>query len=207
MSEVGITQAQRVSLASLAPALESDTYLAGGVAVALELHHRTSLDVDLFVPHDFDADRLAERVSGHVSGLAIVGRARGTLHLEVSGVPMSILSYRYPLLGPPSRSTDLPVPVASLDDLVCMKVSAIAGRGAAKDFWDLHELLAHGVAEGSLAAALRLYARKYPVEDIGHAVRALAYFGDADASPLPRGLTQAYWEVLKAAMRRRVKQL
>lgn len=99
------------------------------------------------------------------------------------------------------------MPVAGLEDLACMKVSAIAGRGAAKDFWDLHELLSMGVGGGSLDGVLALYRRKFPMEDVGHAIRSLAYFGDADAAPLPRGLTAEGWELIKAAMRRRVKDL
>jgi hypothetical protein len=88
-----------------------------------------------------------------------------------------------------------------------MKVSAIAGRGAAKDFWDLHELLRMGVGRGSLAGVLELCKRKFPVHDVGHAVRSLAYFGDAEAAPLPRGLTPERREELKVAMRHRVREL
>lgn len=68
-------------------------------------------------------------------------RAEGTLHLEVSGIPASILRYPYPLLHPPEHLPGIPIPVASFDDLICMKLSAIAGRGARRDFWDLHAML------------------------------------------------------------------
>lgn len=203
----GITEAQRQALESIAKELEEDTYLAGGVAVALRARHRISLDVDLFVPHDFDADRLADRLAGAVAGLRVTGRSKGTVLLEVAGVPVSILSYRYACLEPPVETEACSVPIAAMEDLACMKVSAIAGRGAAKDFWDLHEMLEMGIAEGSLASVLELYRRKYPVEDLGHAVRSLAYFGDADAAPLPRGLTAEHWEQIKSAMRRRVLEL
>jgi hypothetical protein len=203
----GITDDQRRTLEHLAPALEADTYLAGGVAVALALRHRLSLDLDLFVPREFDPDRLAERLSSVSGTIRIVGRARGTLHLEDIDTPVSILSYRYPLLAPATAVLDLPVPVASLADLACMKVSAIAGRGAAKDFWDLDRLLAHGVAAGSLSGVLDLYRMKFPAEDMGHAVRSLAYFGDADSEPLPAGLTVQEWETIKRAFAQRVRSL
>ncbi len=203
----GITPAQREALALLAPALEEGTYLAVGVAAALSLHHRTSLDLDLFVPREFDADRLAERIAAAVPDARIVGRARGTLHLEVSGVPTSILSYRYPLVAPVALHPDLALPVASLDDLVCMKLSAISGRGAAKDFWDLDGLLARGAGGGKLEQALLLFARKFASEDIGHVVRSLAYFGDADAAPLPLGLTKEVWDDVKRRTLERVRAL
>jgi hypothetical protein len=194
----GITPAQRGALAAVAPALEPGTYLAGGVAVALVLEHRASLDLGLFVPEDFDADRLAERISATVPRVRVMGRARGTLHLEIDGVPTSILSYRYPTLVAPAVVAQLPVPLASLEDLVCMKLSAIAGRGAAKDFWDLDALLAHGATA---------FGKKYRSEDIGHVVRSLAYFGDADAAGLPAGLDPAAWQAVKQRMLERVRAL
>jgi hypothetical protein len=38
--------------------------------------------------------------------------------------------------------------LASLEDLVAMKLAAIRGRSAAKDFWDLDEMLHAGVCGG-----------------------------------------------------------
>jgi hypothetical protein len=207
---VSITKAQGAALVALASVVEEGTYLAGGVAVALTLAHRTSIDLDFFVPHEFDAEQLAERILTTLppeTHPRETGRARGTLHLEVEGVPVSILSYRYPLLAEPERSEAFHVGVASLDDLLCMKLAAIAGRGAAKDFWDLDALLGHGVAGGSLGRALDLFARKYPQIDAGHVVRSLAYFGEADAAPLPRGLDAAAWAALKDRVRARVTAL
>jgi hypothetical protein len=204
---IGITAAQRSALGKLAPALEPDTYLAGGVAVATAYGHRVSLDIDLFVPHDFDPERLQERLAFAVPEMRVTGRARGTLHLEIEDVPTSILSYRYALLTNAEVRHGLPVPVASLEDLACMKLSAVAGRGAAKDFWDLHVMLEHGVGKGALAVLLGDYARKFPVEDVGHVVRSLAYFGDAEAAPLPAGLDPESWATIKQAFAARVRAL
>jgi len=203
----GITEPQRNALARLAPALEPGTYLAGGVAAGLALGHRISKDIDLFVPAAFDEERLEERLAASVPEARIVGRAPGTLHLEVAGVPTSILSYRYPFLSAPHSHPDSPVPVVSDDDLVCMKLSAIAGRGAAKDFWDLDLLLKRGAAGGSLAHALELFSKKYATEDVGHVIRSLAYFGDADVAPLPMGLDSSTWTEVKARMTARVREL
>lgn len=95
---------------------------------------------------------------------------------------------------PPETCADLPVPVASLDDLACMKLSAIGGRGAARDFWDLHTIVTR--TGRSLREFLEVFTRKYPVEDVGHVVRSLIYFGDA-SGPLPVGLTPDRWEAIQ----------
>ncbi len=204
---IGITDDQRAALSLIAPLLEAGTYLAGGVAVATEFGHRLSRDLDLFVPHDFDPERLEERVFTALPGARVTGRARGTLHLEVGSVPVSVLSYRYPLLQATEARAGLDVRVASREDLACMKISAIAGRGAAKDFWDLHVLLEHGAAGGELPTLLRSYERKFPVEDVGHVVRSLAYFGDAEAAPLPAGLSEREWREIRRSMESRVSRL
>jgi len=101
----------------------------------------------------------------------------------------------------------LATPVASLHDLACMKIYAIAGGGAAKDFWDLYVMMEHGVAGGDLAVLLERYARKFPVEDVGHAVGSLAYFGDADSAPLPLGLSSEMWATIKTDFAQRVRAL
>lgn len=188
-----LTEAQSAALATLAPALRDDFYLAGGVAVALRLHHRTSRDLDLFAPN-LDPTELEEPLS-RLSGVRVSSRAPGTLHLDVGGVPVSLLRYRYPLLEAVEDDPRVPVKVASRTDLICMKLSAIGGRGARRDFWDLHELLA--ASKTTLAQALDLFARKYPSIDRGHVVRALAYFADADAEPMPAGLGVQRWEAIK----------
>src|ERR1041385_5128802 len=133
-----ITADQRSVLAKLAPLLQDGFYLVGGVAIAAHLAHRTSRDLDLFATRDPAA---LQSALDHLPGAAIQSRAPGTIHLEVCGVPVSLIESRYPLLAPPEPRAGLPVPVASLDDLACMKLSAIAGRGAARDFWDLHTIV------------------------------------------------------------------
>ncbi len=41
------------------------------------------------------------------------------------------------------------------------------------------------------------HSKRYPRGDPGHVLRSLAYFGDADASPLPRGLDGETWAAIR----------
>jgi hypothetical protein len=207
VTSAGPTQGQLDAIERIAAALEPGTYLVGGVAVGLKLRHRTSLDVDLFVPQDFDPGALFERIRELAPDVTLTGEARGTLHLELHGLPVSILAYRYRLLREPTPLEGISVAVASAEDLLCMKLAAIGGRGAAKDFWDLQALLESGTAHGDLREALELFREKYPANDVGHVVKALAYFGDADAAPLPAGLTAEAWAAVKRATAARLRAL
>jgi len=187
-----ITEEQRAALAKLATVLPASFYLAGGTGLAAHLGHRRSLGLDLFSIDDPTPlipalDRLA--------GVTVTSRAQGTLYLSVDQVPVSLIQYRYPMLAPTARVDELAVEVASIDDLASMKLSAIAGRGAARDFWDLHTLIT--ILGRTLGEYLGAFGRKYPTHDAGHVLRSLAYFGDADAAPLPVGLTPERWAEIK----------
>ncbi len=198
-----LTPAQADALSALAPLVSKGYYLAGGVAVASHLHHRVSRDIDLFT-RDGDPEALAEDVA-KLPGARITGRTRGTLHLDLGGVPISILRYSYPMLEEPRLVTPVPVLVAGQRDLICMKLSAVAGRGLRRDFWDLHALL--NATGASLGDALDSFKSKYANEDIGHVVRALAYFGDAETEPLPTGMTEDAWHTIRGWFEERVTGL
>jgi hypothetical protein len=194
---------QRDALALLAPYLPEDAYLAGGVAVAAHLGHRISHDLDVFTT-DSDPQRILEALADRVE-VRVTGRTEGSVYLEVGDVPVSMIRHRYPPLSNAERLPPMPVPVASMADLTAMKLHAIASRGAARDFWDLHELLLKRPI--SLQQAIEEHGRRYPNEDTGHVVRSLAYFGDAEAAPLPRGLSRERWQAIREDFERWVQDI
>ena len=202
MGRVTIDPRQEAVLVRLGPVLPATYYLAGGVGVAMHLDHRHSRDLDFFGATD--PNQLVPTLEA-MAGVTISDRASGTVHLVMDGVPVTLLEYRYPVLAAPVRVAGVPVPIASLVDLACMKLSAIAHRGAARDFWDLHTIVgATGASLGGLVAAFQT---KFAAVDVGHVVRSLVYFGDADAEPLPGGLTAAHWTAVKRDLESWVRDL
>lgn len=197
-----LTAAQARVLARVAPVLaERSFYLAGGTALALRLGHRRSVDLDWFTGEPIgDPLRLAREVQEHVR-LTVGGVERGTLHARISGVRVSLIEYRYPLLKAPEVVAG--VPLASLEDLACMKLAAVAQRGALKDFIDIYALGRRIKLERMLA----LYRRKYHVADWGNVVFALTYFDDADRERMPVMLRRWSRDGIKRALRRWVAEL
>lgn len=177
------------------------------MAVALRFEHRTSEDLDFFVLGPMDASRLADDLALSGPGIEVTTVADRTVYAIVEGIPVSIIGYRHPLLHPPEARADLPIRVASDDDLVAMKLSAIGNRGAAKDFWDLDVMLRAGVCDGRLDLALGCFRAKYPNVDPGYVVRGLAYFGNADAETLPAGLDAPHWNAIKNRFVVRAREL
>jgi hypothetical protein len=173
-------------------------YLAGGVAVSLHVQHRLSLDLDLFsLEPDFDLARFRDEVVGLIRDARTLGLTDASLRMEIDGALVDVVSYPYRLLSPPSPGPQ-GVPVAGLLDLAAMKLGAVAQRGIRRDFWDLYEILHHGI---SCSDALSAYCERYGAchSDLYHVLRALTYFDDAEADTVfPRGLTVAEWSKIRS---------
>lgn len=173
-------------------------YLAGGTALAIYLGHRVSIDLDWFTPEKLEEPlRLAQELRDDGIPFVTSHVERGTLYGTVAGVKVSFLEYRYPLLKPLVAWPDYNCTLAAIDDIACMKLSAIAQRGARKDFLDIYGLGLHR----DLRELLRLYQEKYGVADIGHILYGLAYFDEADRERMPKMRWKVAWKTVKQAIR------
>lgn len=179
-----------------------DYYLAGGTALALMEGHRISVDLDIFAERMPDAEQVLDRLRRQVPELSVTSLEAGTVYVDVHGVQVSVIEYRYPLLGPTVATDGLAL--ANRDDIAAMKLSAIASRGSRKDFVDLWILLTR---HRSLAECLALYEEKFEVRDVGHVVRSLVHFDDAERDPPLRLLIDIDWEALKTDFCSRVRRL
>jgi hypothetical protein len=199
-----LSDRQRRVLHRLGPAASAaGFYLAGGTAVAIRLGHRRSVDFDWFTASPIaDPLALAARFASEVPPFAVGGTAPDTLHGEVDSVRCSFLTYRYPAIVPHVRWPDYGCDLASIEDLACMKLAAIAQRGARRDFVDIDALLEAGL---DLVALLEAYRVKYAVRDTGHVLAALAYFDDAEKEPMPDSIVPVRWDELTARVRARIR--
>jgi hypothetical protein len=190
---------QRV-LAKIGPLLSRrGFYLAGGTAVALHLGHRRSIDFDWFSPDDLpDPMRLASELVQEGIPLVTEQVAPGTLHGTVQGVRVSLLRYRYPLLVK-LRTLPESIRIAGRPDLAAMKLSAVAQRGAKKDFIDIYAL---GSRSLSLRRMIHYYCTKFNVSDIAHLLYSLSYFDDANLEKMPRMLWRTTWPRIKMRIQR-----
>ena len=162
-------------------------YLAGGTALALQIGHRISSDLDWFTPRHLleTAERDALRTKLILTG-AYSDRSEqdGQLYCQLAGADVSFIYQHHPLLE--STIDYHGVPLASPIDIGVMKLSAINSRGTRRDFIDLYCLRDVVSLERLLQLAEVKYADRPSFLDI--AVRALAYFADAEQQPMPRML-------------------
>lgn len=172
------------------PVLEQ-TRLVGGTALALQLGHRKSIDLDFFGTVDCEAEYLRESIAGIVS-LTILKESPHIHIYIVDGIKVDIVNYKYPWLDDVVLEQGLRL--ASVSDIAAMKITAIIGRGTKKDFIDIAFLLHHF----SLEEILHFYAAKYNDSSVFMAMKSLAYFDDAEADPMPDMFVNQSWQQVKA---------
>ena len=172
------------------PVLEQ-TRLVGGTALALQLGHRKSIDLDFFGTIDCEAEYLRESIAG-IASLTILKESPHIHIYIVDGIKVDIVNYKYPWLDDVVLEQGLRL--ASVSDIAAMKITAIIGRGTKKDFIDIAFLLHHF----SLEEILHFYAAKYNDSSVFMAMKSLAYIDDAEADPMPDMFVNQSWQQVKA---------
>ncbi|MBQ2171799.1 MAG: nucleotidyl transferase AbiEii/AbiGii toxin family protein [Bacteroidales bacterium] len=169
--------------------------LVGGTALALQLGHRKSVDLDLF--GDFSAegieirDTLEEQFS-----VSVIKESKNIKIYQVDGIKVDLVNYsRYPWIDNPIEEDG--ITLAGIKDIAAMKVAAIIGRGTKKDFIDMNRLL----QIYSLKEILDMYMQKYPDGSLFIAMKSLSYFEDAESDPMPFMFDEIDWGVVKASIR------
>ncbi len=149
-------------------------FLVEGTALALQIGHRLSIDLDFFSVQPFDN----QQVEAHLSkqyGFHTDSVATNTLKGFAQNVKVNFLTHAYPLVQPLVQEEGLSI--ASLDDIGAMKLNAIAHSGnRQKDFFDLYFLLEHR----SLQQLLYTYQTKYANSNPLIALKAVTWFDDID---------------------------
>ena len=168
--------------------------LYGGTAVALRLGHRQSVDFDFFTSRPVDRGELRQ----HLPFLreAEVTQDNGNTFevITASGVKVSFFGgLDFGRTGESQETTDGVLLVASLADLMAMKVKVILQRSAAKDYQDIAAMVRAGVrVDLGLAAAVQMLKPTFPPSE---SLKALVYFEGGDL----RRLSPEDRAVLKAA--------
>jgi predicted nucleotidyltransferase component of viral defense system len=168
-------------------------YLAGGSALALHLGHRISVDLDFFTPRSFDAAKLVEQLSS-AGDFVQDQRKKDTLLGTFDQVKISFFRYTYPLIE--KNAVTLDTKIASVADIGAMKLDAIGTRGRKRDFIDLYFICRAG---HSPEQVLEWYQRKFKGYQVNltHYIKALTYFEEAEADPMPRMLKRVSWDRVK----------
>lgn len=121
-------------------------YLAGGTALALQMGHRQSRDLDFFtvqprtaLPDLPDLDAFLQRFRR----VEWVQRSPDQIHWRLDDVSVTLLAYPFPHHQAFHRWRGLAV--ADARDIAVQKAYTLGRRAQARDYLDLRELLTSGV--------------------------------------------------------------
>ena len=180
---------------------DSAFYLAGGTALSLQRGYRKSVDFDFFTPEKFDPAALYYDLRDEFPAIQRQNIGRGTCDTIIEGVQVSFFRYPYSVLDLVPGTPEYPnLKIASVPDIACMKMEAIANRGARKDFYDLYQVLKDNryTAEDLFS----LFQRKYRTDSnaISFVVQGLSYFEDARDQQLGDLFKPADWKDIEKTM-------
>ena len=115
--------------------LDGGYYLAGGTALALLIGHRESVDLDYFFGAPINTEKLKGQLLGLFPGVSFPYEDVDTLWCQINGVKVSFITRLAALLAPVQDADEFRI--ASVVDLVVMKLNAVCGRDEYKDYYDL----------------------------------------------------------------------
>lgn len=150
-------------------------YLAGGTALALQIGHRISVDLDFFTQAKFDEEEVAANLSAYPE-FEREKTAYMSVWGKLCGTKFSIFHYKYKMVSECMNFEG--VNIAGKEDIAAMKLHAIEDRGTKRDFIDLYML----AKEFPLEKVFEFYDLKYAcLEDhLFSIIKSLNYFDDAD---------------------------
>ena len=157
--------------------------LYGGTAIALRLGHRQSIDFDFFSSQPLDRKQLRESLPFLSTAEIIQDEPDTFTVLTAERVKVSFFgNLPFSRYGNLEMTDDGGLAVASLDDLMALKLKVILQRSEAKDYIDLAAMLESGIPlEKGLAIATQMF---HPDLAPGIALKALTYFEGGDLAEL-----------------------
>jgi hypothetical protein len=181
----------------------TDWYLAGGTALALQTGHRLSVDLDFFTTlRDFDNIELLENFIGDKSWQIVLNR-KNTIYGMLLGAKISFIVY--PFFIPKQKMLRYSaVKILSAIDIAVMKIIAISQRGRKRDFFDLYWCAKN---LEPLEKTVRRLKAQYPsvAHDYHHILKSLVYFEDAESDPAPEINFKASWPEVKKYFRKEIR--
>ncbi len=190
----------------------ADFRLVGGTSLSLQIGHRFSVDIDLFTDVEYGSvdflaiDLFLRRNFNYIytsssAAEAGFGRSYYVGYSEKDCVKLDLF-YTDDFIDP-SLICD-GVRLATISEIMAMKMDVILRGGRKKDFWDIHEVLNFITLEDMI----NLHERRYPyIHDRDDLLRQLKCFDIADKDPDPQCYMGKHWELIKLDIIDVVEQL
>ena len=174
--------------------------LVGGTALSLQIGHRESIDIDLFSDAEYgtlnfkEIEDFLRNNFDHVDFLDVppaMGKAYFVGNNENSTIKLDIF-YTDTFIQPFIEVDG--IRMATIEEIIAMKIDVIQRGGRKKDYWDLHNLL----DSYSISQMIELHEERYPyTHDKDLIIQNFISFEQADDDFDPICYKGKYWEFIK----------
>lgn len=196
-----VNELLKSSLLKLMAAEEFSKFrLVGGTALSLQIGHRESIDIDLFSDIEYGTLNFNEIEDFLKSNFKYVdfldvpsamGKAYFIGENKDNTVKLDIFytdTYIQPFIEKDG------IRMATIEEIIAMKVDVIQRGGRKKDFWDLHALL----DSYSIKQMMDFHEQRYPyTHDKDLIIKNFTNFDQADDDFDPICFKGKYWEFIK----------
>lgn len=175
--------------------------LVGGTALSLQLGHRISVDIDLFSDDSYgsidfeEIENFLKSNFSYVDGFSDIQPAMGKSYFigtdKENSVKLDV--YYTDDFIQPAKIIDY-IRMATVEEIIAMKVDVVQRGGRKKDFWDLYDLLSNY----NIGKMLELHQERYPYSHERELIlKNFTDFSFADEDFDPICLKGKYWEFIK----------
>lgn len=178
--------------------------LVGGTSLSLQKGHRESVDIDLFTEAAYKSidfkniDSFLRKQYAYVDAYTDQEIGMGISYYIGDSSTNSVkldLYYTEPFIRAFKEIDG--IRLASVEDIIAMKLEVISQGGRKKDFWDIHEL----IHDFSIDQMVGFHKERYPHgHDTAAIISGFKNFEIADGELDPKCLRHKYWEVIKLDM-------
>lgn len=174
--------------------------LVGGTALALQIGHRSSTDIDFFINEPHDVNNLFISLNNDFD-VKERNAYRHALFIDIEGVKTDIVYQKCNIIDKPVIIEG--VKMGSLKELAPMKLLAITNRGRKRDFIDIYFLMKYF----SLENMLHLFTEKFENPNHYLVTRSLTYFEDAEMDQDLKYYFDESWSFIKSYIIAEVKKI
>jgi predicted nucleotidyltransferase component of viral defense system len=192
-----LTEKQKIVLKHLSNILDcSNCYWAGGTGLAAVYEHRLSEDLDIFFTKDnvINFDKIINQLTKKFDVQVETNLKNDTLNIFVDDLKVQILRDFYTQVGKRINTTEK-IKIASIKQIGYMKLLAVMNRGSKKDFIDLYIIEQNGI---NIIDLINSISERYEnIKNVGHLIKSLEYFEDADKDVTPKMFINVDWNKIK----------
>ena len=135
--------------------LFKDHVLVGGTALALQIGHRTSTDIDLFTTKTQNAIELTDYFVKNYKNAIVNIASNDFTRVIVNGIKVEMVQYEEKILEEPKNEEG--IRLIGINEIAAMKLTTALKRSQPRDFIDIAYLL----KEISLKKMFELYKERY----------------------------------------------